>query len=244
MRRSRKAVHLRRTLASYLPHFFLLLTFRTAESLLGCKFSVPSYFSSIHGQYFIPPETSLRTHLFHRGIVNTFGAFQTFYEADLLKLSNPSSISWIGSIQGFLLLNVGVLAGPMFDMGFFRSLLSAGSFMVVFGMLMTSFATRYYQVFLAQGFCVGIGGGFLFIPSVAVVATYFNKRRSFAIGLAASGSSVGESSMSRLIYIFSDPFSKAVWCIQQFSTCYSQRLALPGPPASLLSLHSGLFSFA
>jgi MFS family permease len=64
--------------------------------------------------------------------------------------------------------------------------------------LMTSISTTYYQVILAQGVCVGLGGGFLFIPSVAIIATYFRKRRSFAIGLAASGSSIGENHHSCL----------------------------------------------
>jgi MFS family permease len=136
----------------------------------------------------------------HRGIVNTFGAFQTFYESDLLKSSSPSAISWIGSLQGFLILNIGVLTGPIFDMGYFKSLISVGSFMVVFGMLMTSISTKYYQIFLAQGVCVGIGGGFLFIPSVAIIAMYFHKKRSFAIGLAASGSSIGENYHFRQIF--------------------------------------------
>lgn len=123
------------------------------------------------------------------GIVNTFGAFQTYYDSALS--STPSAISWIGSIQGFLLLIIGVLTGPIFDMGFFRTLIAVGSFMTVFGMMMTSISTQYYQIFLAQGVCVGLGSGCLFVPSVAIVSTYFSTKRSFAVGLAASGSSLG-----------------------------------------------------
>lgn len=43
-----------------------------------------------------------------------FGAFQTFYEGDLLSHETPSNIAWIGSIQAFLLLLVGVITGPLF----------------------------------------------------------------------------------------------------------------------------------
>lgn len=50
----------------------------------------------------------------NRGIVNMFGAFQTFYESDLLSHESPSNISWIGSIQAFLLLLIGVITGPLF----------------------------------------------------------------------------------------------------------------------------------
>jgi hypothetical protein len=45
------------------------------------------------------------------GVTNTYGVFQTYYELDLLRNSNPSAISWIGSIQAFLLMLVGALTG-------------------------------------------------------------------------------------------------------------------------------------
>jgi MFS family permease len=65
--------------------------------------------------------------------------------------------------------------------------------MVVFGLMMTSLGTKYYQLFLAQGLCVGIGGGCLFLPSVAVVSTYFTTKRSLAIGIVAAGGGVGST---------------------------------------------------
>lgn len=56
---------------------------------------------------------------------------------------------------------------------------------------MTSLATRYWQIMLAQGLCVGLGAGCLFVPSVAILPQYFQKRRALANGIAASGSSIG-----------------------------------------------------
>jgi MFS family permease len=57
--------------------------------------------------------------------------------------------------------------------------------------MMTSLATEYWQIFLAQGLCIGLGSGCLFLPSVATVATYFTTKRALAIGITASGGSVG-----------------------------------------------------
>lgn len=74
---------------------------------------------------------------------------------------------------------------------FVRHLILAGTFLVVFGLMMTSLITEFWQAILAQGFCVGIGAGCLFIPSVAIVSTYFDAKRIFATGIAAAGSSVG-----------------------------------------------------
>ncbi|KAJ5084554.1 hypothetical protein NUU61_009133 [Penicillium alfredii] len=125
------------------------------------------------------------------GVINTFGVFQSYYESTLLSQESPSAISWIGTIQGFLLFLVGLIAGPIFDKGYPRSLVIAGGFLVVFGLMMTSLSTQYYQVFLAHGIAVGIGCGFLFLPSVAIVATYFTTRRALATGITASGGSIG-----------------------------------------------------
>jgi predicted MFS family arabinose efflux permease len=58
--------------------------------------------------------------------------------------------------------------------------------------MMTSLVKQYYQAFLAQGVCFGIGAGMLFVPSIAVVSTYFDKYRSFSVGVAVTGSSLGE----------------------------------------------------
>ena len=57
--------------------------------------------------------------------------------------------------------------------------------------MMLSLATQYWEVFLAQALCVGVGTSFLFLPSVAIVATYFTTRRAVAIGVVAAGGSIG-----------------------------------------------------
>lgn len=70
-------------------------------------------------------------------------------------------------------------------------MLWVGSFLTVFGLMMTSICTKYWHVILAQGVCIGLGSGCLFIPSIAVVATYFTTKRHLATGMAVGGSSIG-----------------------------------------------------
>jgi MFS family permease len=55
----------------------------------------------------------------------------------------------------------------------------------------TSISSQYWHIMLAQGICVGIGAGMAFMPSVAIVGTYFSTRRSTAMGITATGSSIG-----------------------------------------------------
>ncbi|KAK4116840.1 MFS general substrate transporter [Canariomyces notabilis] len=124
------------------------------------------------------------------GVINTFGVFQAYYETEMLKTHSSSEISWIGSAQGALLFLVGVLAGPLYDAGYFRELLLVGLFLIVLGQFMVSLCTTYWQVFLSQGLTMGIGMGLTFLPSAAILAQYFSKRRALALGIASAGSPV------------------------------------------------------
>ncbi|KFY81287.1 hypothetical protein V500_11548 [Pseudogymnoascus sp. VKM F-4518 (FW-2643)] len=123
------------------------------------------------------------------GAINSFGVFQTYYVTALNR--SPSDISWIGSIQVFLLFFIGTFTGRLTDAGYFRPVFLAGSFLVVFGLFMSSLSTEYWQLFFAHGVCCGLGNGCLFCPSMSLLSTYFTKNRSLAIGIAAAGSATG-----------------------------------------------------
>lgn len=128
-----------------------------------------------------------------RGFTLTFGAFQTFYQHNFLSSTSPSAISWVGTVQSWLLILVGVFSGPLFDLGWFRPMLFMGNFLVIFGIFMLSLAKTYWQVFLAQGVCMGIGAGLLYVPSLALIGLSFSKKRSLAQGITTSGIAVGKS---------------------------------------------------
>lgn len=50
---------------------------------------------------------------------------------------------------------------------------------------------KQYQFMLAQGILMGSSVAFLQFPAFAIVAQYFDKRRAAALGIMASGSSIG-----------------------------------------------------
>ncbi|KAJ5772071.1 hypothetical protein N7520_002600 [Penicillium odoratum] len=123
------------------------------------------------------------------GYINSFGVFQTYYTTSLDR--SPSDISWVGSIQIFLLFFIGTFSGRATDAGYFRFTLTVGATLEVFCIFMTSLCTEYWQLFLAQGLGQGIGCGLMFCPTLALISTYFDKRRGIAIGITASGSATG-----------------------------------------------------
>ena len=109
------------------------------------------------------------------------GVFQPFYERTLLPNQTSSNIAWIGSLQAFLLIGL------------------------VLGMLMTGLCSQYWQLMLSQGVVVGLGSRCLFLPSIAVLPQYFEKRRALATGIGSSGSAIGETcypSLSPYAYTF------------------------------------------
>lgn len=63
--------------------------------------------------------------------------------------------------------------------------------MHVFGLMMTSLSSEYYQFLLAQGICSPLGASAVFFVATTSVSTWFHKRRALALGITVSGSSLG-----------------------------------------------------
>ncbi|KAF4339684.1 transporter MCH4 [Fusarium beomiforme] len=123
------------------------------------------------------------------GYNSSFGVFQTYYTT---HLDNPASqISWIGSAQISALFFIGTLSGRLTDAGYFRITFAVGTLLTCLGVFMTSLSTTFWQLLLAQGLCTGLGNGLMFTPSLAVVSTYFKRRRALAFGITATGSATG-----------------------------------------------------
>lgn len=95
-------------------------------------------------------------------------------------------------MQSFLLIEVGIISGPLFDKGYIRILMAVGAILLPLGFLMASLAKTYASLFLSLGVCTGLGMGLLFFPAVTVITSYFTTRRALANGIAASGSAIGE----------------------------------------------------
>lgn len=137
-----------------------------------------------------------------------FGALQTYYEQDLLPAESSSRLAWISTTCAFILLFSGLVTGPLFDHGYLRPLLLTGSILEVFGLMMLSISTEYWQVFLSQGICVGLGGGLLFIPSVAAAALSLQDfRRAKFIGVISSATGVGRSKPDKYSSVLDKPMT-------------------------------------
>ena len=125
------------------------------------------------------------------GFINSIGVFQTYYEQGPLRHYSPSTVAWILSIETFLMFGCAPFFGKVFDSYGPRYLLLFGSIFHVFGLMMTSLASEYYQFILAQSICSGIAASAIYYSSTNSVATWFKKNRALALGCASSGSALG-----------------------------------------------------
>ncbi|KZV88828.1 MFS general substrate transporter [Exidia glandulosa HHB12029] len=127
------------------------------------------------------------------GSTSSFAVFEDFYAREYLKTTPLSTIGWIGSVQTFLIFSMGLAVAKPFDRGYFYHLLIFGSFLYIFSLFMLSLAQpqHFYQVFLTHGIGCGLGLGITLLPSASIVGHYFSERRPLAMGIAATGSSVG-----------------------------------------------------
>ncbi|KAI9775836.1 MAG: hypothetical protein M1835_005682, partial [Candelina submexicana] len=84
-----------------------------------------------------------------------------------------------------------------------------GVILLTVGFVSASFATHIWQLYLSQGIMVGLGGGFTYLPSIAVVSQWFRKKRSLANGITAAGSGIGGLIFSFVTQVMIDKISLA-----------------------------------
>ncbi|KAK0384740.1 hypothetical protein NLU13_7218 [Sarocladium strictum] len=125
------------------------------------------------------------------GWLNSVGIFQEYYQNELLRQYSASTISWIPSLQIFFMMASGPIIGALYDRHGPRQLILVGTFLHVFGIMMTSLGKEYWQIMLAQGVCSALGVAAIFQPAINTLHGWFSTHAGAAFGIVASGSSIG-----------------------------------------------------
>ncbi|KAI1202706.1 major facilitator superfamily domain-containing protein [Nemania serpens] len=125
------------------------------------------------------------------GLVNCIGVFQQYYVTGPLSNYSESTISWIPSLQVFVVTGSNAIMGRLFDSYGPRWILVSGTIVYSFGLMVTSLSDQYYQFILSQGIVLALGASAVFNCATNSVITWFFKRRATALGIMVSGSSLG-----------------------------------------------------
>ncbi|EUC27776.1 hypothetical protein COCCADRAFT_110819 [Bipolaris zeicola 26-R-13] len=125
------------------------------------------------------------------GLITTVGVFLDYYKARPLASHSVSQISWITSLQIFIQVGGQALWGRVYDSYGPRWLLLVGTFTYVFGVMMLSLSTKYYQILLSQAAVSSLGSGAIFTACMTATTSWFSKRRGTVFGIVNSGSATG-----------------------------------------------------
>jgi MFS family permease len=123
------------------------------------------------------------------GVVYSFGAFFEPMSDDLG--SGRSATSLVFSITAFLYFALGAVSGPAVDRFGPRPVLLTGAVVMGSGLLLTSRVQSIEVGYVTYGLGVGIGVACGYVPMVAVVGGWFDRRRSAALGVAVAGIGLG-----------------------------------------------------
>ncbi|KAL3439961.1 major facilitator superfamily domain-containing protein [Aspergillus insuetus] len=125
------------------------------------------------------------------GFLSGGSVFQSYFKTTVFPDSSLSDIAWIGSVQVWGCFFFGIWSGSLSDKYGPALPLAVGTFFMVFGNMMASLSTKFYQFLLSQGFCVALGMGLVFTPALAVQSQWFLKHRGFVVGFVMSGQMIG-----------------------------------------------------
>ncbi|KAK9693242.1 hypothetical protein K7432_013998 [Basidiobolus ranarum] len=122
----------------------------------------------------------------------TWGIYEDYYYREVFQEKvSISALALVGTVGTALIVVLGPINGPLIDRFGYRKLVGLGSILLPLGILLASFATELWHLFLTQGVLYGIGASFVFFPSVGIIAEWFSKKRGLASGIAVSGTGVG-----------------------------------------------------
>jgi len=119
---------------------------------------------------------------------------------------SKANTAWVGSIAQFCLFFFcypGSLLSERFGC---RRVVIVGGLITSLGLLLSSFANSLTQIYLTHGVIVGFGTSISYLPALVMVAFYFDKKRSFATGVATSGSNLGALGLAPLQQVVVDSF--------------------------------------
>ncbi|KAL8939944.1 MAG: hypothetical protein Q9211_002506 [Gyalolechia sp. 1 TL-2023] len=126
------------------------------------------------------------------GVVTSYSVYLAYYLAHDLY---PGSSSLDYAIIGGLNFSIATLVAPIVTIITRiygpRLPMLMGVVFQTSGYCGASFAYRLWHVYFCQGALIGLGVGFIYIPSIAILSQWFTAKRSLANGISAAGSGIG-----------------------------------------------------
>ena len=123
------------------------------------------------------------------GVAYSFGAFFEPMAREFRAGSGATSA--VFAITAFCYFTLGAVSGAVADRLGPRRVLLFGAFVMGSGLALTAVSPSIWVGYLTYGLGVGIGTACGYVPMVAAVGGWFDRRRALAIGIAVTGIGLG-----------------------------------------------------
>lgn len=124
--------------------------------------------------------------------LQSYGVYLAYYlSTDLYPGNRPLDYAFLGGLNFGLAMFSAPFVTILARKFTFRPVMIAGAVIQTLALCLASLSTEIWHLYLTQGALLGIGVGFAYVPSVAILSQWFEKKRSIASGIAAAGSGLG-----------------------------------------------------
>ncbi|XP_021379012.1 monocarboxylate transporter 13-like [Mizuhopecten yessoensis] len=123
------------------------------------------------------------------GVSFTFGIF--FPEFLRYFGESKAKTQMLHSVLVGTLLVFGPVVSVLMNKYGSRRVAGSGAVIVSVGLFLSSFSPSLDVMIIFYSIAGGIGFGLLYLPSIVIIGTYFDKRRALATGMAVCGAGVG-----------------------------------------------------
>ncbi|KAH8299817.1 hypothetical protein KR044_006423, partial [Drosophila immigrans] len=147
---------------------------------------------------------SLMVSLIWDGLSFSFGLINTQL-LDYFKES-PSKTAWISSLFFSVPLLMGPIWSNLVDKYGCRKMTILGGVISAFGFAISSVCNSIEMLMITFGIISGLGLGIGYVTAVVSIAFWFDKKRSFATGIGASGTGIGTFVYARLTQYLIDSY--------------------------------------
>jgi MFS family permease len=138
------------------------------------------------------------------GTIGSFGVYLGEYLKTDFKDQSSTLLAFVGSLGSGMYSFSCIPAGILVSKVGHRPVMLIGGLLFGLGLVISSFATQIWLLFIGQSILLGIGTSFTFIPAISIVPQWFDKQMGVGVGICTAGSGIGGLIISPVIQAIND----------------------------------------
>ncbi|RKP13149.1 major facilitator superfamily domain-containing protein [Piptocephalis cylindrospora] len=160
------------------------------------------------------------------GCLLSWGLYQRAYLEGDYRNEKSSTVTLIGGTCAALVYGLGIVFGKLIQIYGIRWPLIIGTILYPVGLVLASFSTSIWHLFLTQSLIPGIGCSLVLFSASHLPSQWFDRRRGLASGIAVSGTSVGAATILQITQVMINRWGVR-WALRVSALIYLALLLLP-----------------